>query len=246
MRDTTLNAIAIVIFLTTMATLLGPLVHLSPLVVAGVAATGLGVFTLDQLGLEGRLGGLIGDGLAWLSPAHRQRILHHEAGHLVVATLLEVPLTSYALSPWQAWRQGWGGQGGVSAAPPAATAETAATPSPLWIDRYCQVWMAGVAAEEMIYGDALGGDADVLALQGFWQALDRPQAEAPVKQRWAQLQARGLLESHRQTYEAVVQAMAAGAEIEACCQLVNDELKTAGTDRPDHRVSSGKDYQSSD
>ena len=237
MRDTTLNAIAIVIFLTTLASLLGPLVHLSPLVVAGVAATGLGVFTLDQLSLEGRLGGLMGDGLAWLSPAHRQRILHHEAGHLVVATLLEVPLNGYALSPWQAWRQGWGGQGGVSAALPATTSETLGTPTPRWIDRYCQVWMAGIAAEEMIYGDTLGGDADVLALQRFWQALDRPQAEAAVKQRWAQLQARTLLECHRQTYEAVVQAMAAGTAIEACCQLVTDPFRTAGADCPEDRVS---------
>ena len=235
MRDTTLNAIAIVIFLTTLATLLGPLVHLSPLVVAGVAATGLGVFTLDQLNLEGRMGGWLSDGLAWLSPAHRQRILYHEAGHLVVATLLEVPLTSYALSPWQAWRQGWWGQGGVIAAPPGATAESLTTP--LWIDRYCQVWMAGMAAEEMIYGDALGGDADVLALQRFWQALDRPQAEAPIKQRWAQLQARTLLESHRQTYEAVVQAMAAGAAIETCCQLVLDQLGAPGSDPPGDQVA---------
>jgi hypothetical protein len=235
MRDTTLNAIAIVIFLTTLATLLGPLVHLSPLVVAGVAATGLGVFTLDQLGLEGRLGGLMGDGLAWLSPAHRQRILHHEAGHLVIATLLEVPLHGYALSPWQAWRQGWGWQGGVSAAPPGGTSQTLTTP--LWIDRYCQVWMAGIAAEKMIYGEALGGDADVLALQRFWQTLDRPQGEVAVKQRWAQRQARALLESHRQTYEAVVQAMATGAEIEACCQLVTDSFRTAGADCPEDRVS---------
>lgn len=237
MRDTTLNAIAIVIFLTTLATLLGPLVHLSPLVVAGVAATGLGVFTLDQLNLEGRMGGWLSDGLAWLSPAHRQRILHHEAGHLVVATLLEVPLTSYALSPWQAWRQGWWGQGGVIAALPGGTSQTLATSTPLWIDRYCQVWMAGMAAEEMIYGDALGGDADVLALQRFWQALNRPQAEAPVKQRWAQLQARTLLESHRQTYEAVVQAMAAGAAIEACCQLVFDQLGAPGSDPPGDQVA---------
>jgi hypothetical protein len=235
MRDTTLNALAIVIFLTTLASLLGPLVHLSPLVVAGVAATGLGVFTLDQLNLEGRLGGLISDGLAWLSPGHRQRILHHEAGHLVVATLLQVPLTGYALSPWAAWRQGWRGQAGVIAALPGATAETLTTP--LWIDRYCQVWMAGIAAEEMIYGEALGGDADVLALQRFWQTLDRPQGEAAVKQRWAQRQARALLECHRQTYEAVVQAMATGAEIEACCQLVTDPFKTAGADCPEDRVS---------
>lgn len=235
MRDTTLNAIAIVIFLTTLASLLGPLIHLSPLVVAGVAATGLGVFTLDQLNLEGRLGGLIGDGLAWLSPGQRQRILHHEAGHLVVATLLDVPISGYALSPWQAWRQGWWGQAGVIAALPGGTAESVITP--LRLDRYCQVWMAGIAAEEMIYGEALGGEADVLALQRFWQTLNRPQAEAAVKQRWAQLQARTLLECHRQTYAAVVQAMATGAAIETCCQLVTDAFTTVETDPPEDQVS---------
>ncbi|MFM7325355.1 MAG: hypothetical protein ACKO4L_10590, partial [Nodosilinea sp.] len=69
------------------------------------------------------------------------------------------------------------------------------------------------------------------------QTLDRPQGEAAVKQRWAQRQARALLECHRQTYEAVVQAMATGAEIEACCQLVTDAFTTVETDHPEDQLS---------
>jgi len=221
MRDTTLNAIAVVIFGMTMASLLGPLVHLSPALVAGVAATGLGVFTLDQLNLQGRIGNLITDGLAWFSPVHRQRVTYHEAGHLLTAILLDIPVQGYTLTTWGAWRQGLPGQGGVifgfgdnfnDRLPNALT--------PQWLDRYSQVWMAGLAAEQMVYGDALGGDGDVQALRQLWRGLGKSDLEATVKQRWATLQAKTLLEKHRDALDALVNAMAKRASVDTCRELV--------------------------
>lgn len=222
MRDTTLNAIAVVIFGMTMASLLGPLVHLSPAWVAGVAATGLGVFTLDQLNLQGRLGNLITDGLAWFSPEHRQRVIHHEAGHLLVALLLEIPVQGYTLTTWEAWRRGLPGQGGVIFGFGDGTGN-GDLPSPLtpqWLNRYSQVWMAGLAAEQMVYGNALGGDGDVQALRQLWQGLGKSDLEATVKQRWAILQAKTLLENHRDGFDALVCAMAERASVETCRALV--------------------------
>jgi hypothetical protein len=222
MRDTTLNAIAVVIFATTMASLLGPVVHLSPAVVAGVAATGLGVFALDQLNLQGRIGNLITDALAWFSPDHRQRVIHHEAGHLLVALLLDIPVQGYTLTTWEAWRRGLPGQGGVifGFEDDAVSGDRLTTLTPQWLDRYSQVWMAGLAAEQMVYGNALGGDGDVQALRQLWRGLGKSDLEATIKQRWATLQVKTLLENHQPAFEALVQAMAERASVATCRDLV--------------------------
>lgn len=228
MRDTTLNAIAVVIFATTMASLLGPFVHLSPALVAGVAATGLGVFTLDQLNLQGRIGNLITDALAWFSPDHRQRVIHHEAGHLLVALLLDIPVQDYTLTTWEAWRRGLPGQGGVifGVEDDTVNGERLATLTPQWLDRYSQVWMAGLAAEQMVYGNALGGDGDVQALRQLWRGLGKSDLEATIKQRWATLQAKTLLESHSSAFETLVNAMTERASVATCRDLVQQARLT--------------------
>ena len=218
MRDTTLNTIAVVIFGVTMASLLGPLINLSPAVVAVIAAVALGVFAVDHLGLSGRIGDILMDTVAWASPEHRQRVLHHEAGHFLAAVLLDIPVEAYTLNTWEAWKQGIPGQGGVVFGPsdPAALARL----TPQVIDRYCQVWMAGIAAEQMVYGDAQGGGNDTAALGQFWAVLGRSPAEAPLKQRWATLQAKTLLEKHRDAFDALVTAMGDRAPVSDCCALV--------------------------
>jgi hypothetical protein len=221
MRDTTLNTIAIVIFVMTMASLLGPLVHLSPALVAGVAATGLGVFTLDQLNLQGRIGHILTDSLAWLSSDHRQRVLHHEAGHLLTAMLLDIPVEAYTLTTWEAWQRGLPGQGGVlfgfgDMDAPALQRQL----TPQGLDRYCQVWMAGIAAEQMVYGNAIGGDSDLYALTTLWQGLGKSASEATIKQRWAALQAKTLLEKHREAFDAVVEAMGDRASVDTCREII--------------------------
>jgi hypothetical protein len=220
MRDTTLNAVAIVIFGVTMASLLGPLVAISPAVVAIFVALGLGLFSLDQLGLGGRIGNIFIDAMAWASPDHRQRVLHHEAGHFLAAVLLDIPVEAYTLNPGEAWKQGLPGQGGVVFGPsdPAETAKTRL--SPQLIDRYCQVWMAGVAAEQLIYGNAEGGDNDMQALALFWTALGRSPAEAKLKQRWAALQAKTLLEEHRDAFDALVEAMGDRTPVATCYEVI--------------------------
>ena len=216
MRDTTLNTVAVVIFGVTMASLLGPIINLSPAVVAVFVALGLGIFSLDQLNLGGRIGDILMDTLAWTDPEHRQRVLHHEAGHFLAAVLLEIPVEAYALTTWEAWKQGLPGQGGVIFGPDDLTPAAQQRLTPQRIDRYCQVWMAGIAAEQLLYGNALGGGDDTRALGMFWGALGRSPAEVPLKQRWATLQAKTLLETHRDALYALAVAMAERATVEDC------------------------------
>jgi hypothetical protein len=228
MGQVTLNLIAITVFLTTMAVLLGPLVHLSPEVPAIAIATVLGLAIVDQLSWQGTLGNLVIGSLSRLAPEQRQRVIHHEAGHFLVAHLLGIPVTDYSLTALDAWRKGFPGQGGVQF-------DTAALEGPLatghlpaqLLNRYCTVWMAGIAAEQLTYHDALGGQDDCQKLAGLWQQLGRSQQAARTQQRWATLQARTLLEQHSTAYTALVQALETGEAVSDCQALLQHHGATA-------------------
>jgi hypothetical protein len=221
MSQTALNLIAITIFTLVMSSLLGPLVNLSP-VVPAIAVFGLlGAATLDTLSWQGRGGTLLLDWLARFSPQHRERVIRHEAGHFLVAHLLNIPITGYTLSAWDAFRQGQPGLGGVSFDSQELEAELAkGALSVQLVDRYCTVWMAGMAAEKLVYGNAEGGADDREKLRILWMQLKRPLSECETKERWAALQARSLLEAHQSVYEELVTAMTQAESVAKCREVV--------------------------
>ena len=113
MGQTTLNIVAITIFMVTMGMLLGPLLDIpQALPVIAIAAL-LSIATLDQTSLNGTLGNLLINGVNRLSGEERDRVVRHEAGHFLVAYLLDIPVSDYTLSAWEAWRKGMPGLGGV-------------------------------------------------------------------------------------------------------------------------------------
>ncbi|MEO0455883.1 MAG: ATP-dependent Zn protease [Cyanobacteria bacterium P01_A01_bin.114] len=221
MNQVTLNLIAISVFSVTMLALVGPLIHISPEVLAIATAGGVGLVTVDRFGWEGRGGNLLIDWLSQGSAEYRQRILHHEAGHFLVAYLLDMPIKAYTLSAWEAWRAGLPGSGGVVFDAEAIEAEIEQGQiSAQQIDRYCKVWMAGIAAEQVIYGSAQGGSDDRSMLNTLLRQLDRPPAEASLKQRWATLQAKNLIEKETKAYQALLNAMETREPVEICQQHI--------------------------
>ncbi|NJL20196.1 MAG: ATP-dependent Zn protease [Leptolyngbyaceae cyanobacterium SM1_3_5] len=221
MNQLSLNLIAITIFALVLSSLLGPLVHLSPAVPAIAIATILGLGTIDTWSFQGQGRALLLDSLARFSPDHRDRVIRHEAGHFLAAQLLDIPVTGYTLSAWEAWRQGQAGAGGVSFDTEALEAEIAGgTLSTQTIDRLCTVWMAGVAAEDWVYGNTEGGGDDRAKLGLLWQQLRRPATEAQLKARWAMLQAKTLLEANQSAYDALVEAMQNRQPIQDCVAIV--------------------------
>ena len=135
-----------------MASLLGPMVELSPTVPALIIVIVLAVASLDRFALDGKLGTLLIDSFDRTSEAERDRILHHEAGHFLVAQLLDIPVVDYTLSPWEAWRRGLPGQGGVVFDSQAIEQEVnQGQISAQLLNRYCMVWMAGIAAEALVF-----------------------------------------------------------------------------------------------
>ena len=96
MQQTALNLIAVTIFSFTFLALVGPLLNISPTIPAVITLGLLGAATIDTLTWEGKGMTLL---LAlFASEEERERILHHEAGHFLVAYLLGIPVASYTLS----------------------------------------------------------------------------------------------------------------------------------------------------
>lgn len=220
MSQTTLNLVAITIFVMVMASLLGPLFQVSPYVPATVAFGLLGLATLDLFSWQGRAGTLLVDWAASFSDEYRARVLRHEAGHFLAAHLLNIPVTAYSLSAWEAWRQGQPGRGGVRFATDLLETGSAGQVDPQLLDRFCTVWMAGSAAELLSYGNAEGGGDDRQKLRSVWAMLKR-NSEGALKERWAALQAKTLLEENWAAFEALVQAMEQRASVADCCATID-------------------------
>lgn len=231
MSQTTLNLVAITLFTLVMSSLLGPLLHISPFVPAAATIGILGIATLDTFNWQGKAGTLLVGWVDSFSAEHQLRVLRHEAGHFLVAHLLDIPVTGYSLSAWEAFRQGQAGRGGVSFASPDLAAELAQGKlSVQLVDRLCTVWMAGIAAETLAYGKAEGGGDDRQQLRLFWSQLQRPDSEGALKERWAILQAKTLLEEQQPAYEALVEAMSQRHSVEDCSLVIDQQRlkQTAG------------------
>lgn len=230
MGQLTLNIVAITIFLATMGMLLGPLLNISQTIPVLAIAALLGVATVDQTNLNGTLGNLFIDSLKRLTGEERDRIVHHEAGHFLVAHLLDIPVQDYTLSAWEAWRKGLPGVGGVQFDTTDLDEHLAAKQLPAQtLDRYCTIWMAGIAAETLAYGQARGGQDDRQKFSILWQQLQRPIQEGQMRQRWALLQAQTLLENHSEAYEALVKAMGDRASTQECIALLEKECTVQGS-----------------
>jgi hypothetical protein len=219
MQQTALNLIAIAIFIMTLSCLLGPLFNISPAIPAVATFTILGLATVDSLSWESKGVTLLLD--AFASSKERQRVIHHEAGHFLVAYFLGIPISSYTLTAWEAFKQGQSARGGVVFNTEALTEKSLNLGEMgLTIERFCTVWMAGIAAETLVYGNAEGGEEDkekvktVLMMAGLLKTVYQQ------KERWAQLQATNILEKHFKAYQALVKAMETRVSVTECYQVI--------------------------
>jgi ATP-dependent Zn protease len=219
MPQTALNLIAIGVFLMTMTSLLGPIFQIPPVVPAALTFGILSLATVDTLSWNSRGVSLLLDLFA--APEQRQRIINHEAGHFLTAYFLGIPITGYTLTAWEVVKQGKLGRGGVSFNTDTLTAQPFELEKMrLSLERFCTIWMAGIAAEQMIYGNAQGGAEDRQQLKQALMMAGLPEIGYPQKERWAQLQATNLLTRHQKSYEALVAAMTARSSVEECYAVI--------------------------
>ena len=217
--DIALNIIAIGIFILTLSCLLGPILNISPTIPAVVTFSIMGLATIDTLSWQNRGATLFLD--VFSSREHRKRIVHHEAGHFLAAYILGIPITGYTLTAWEAFRQGQPGLGGVTFDLDAVTSEYEANKNiGLVIDRFCTVWMAGSAAEKLLYGNIEGGEEDRQKVRETLLEVGVAESILQQKERWAQLQATNLIENNREAYDALVIAMSQRLSVSECCEII--------------------------
>jgi hypothetical protein len=218
-KQISLNLVAICVFGMTISSLVTPLLNISstvPILVIFAIVVGT---TIDGLLLDSIAATLILDSIAGTKPAYRQRIIHHEAGHFLVAYLLGIPITGYTLTAWESFRQGNSAQGGVMFAPPPTDI------SSQLLQQYCTVWMAGIAAEKLMYDKAQGGSEDRQKLQGVLFLAGKQQQEIVYQENLAALQAKTLIESHWEAYQALVIAMSNRSTVADCCHEIDAHQK---------------------
>lgn len=217
-KQISLNILALVVFLLMLSSLVGPLVQVSPLI-PSLLVFGLLVGTsLDNFFLQSRLSGLVLDTIARRDPNYVDRIIYHEAGHFLLAQVWGISVTGYSLSAWEAWQQGQVGQGGVAFSPPPTQI------SGQLLDRYCMVWMAGVAAEQIIYNNSQGGGDDQQKLRSLLTLAGCPAGGLARAENAALVQAKHQIETHRSSFDALVVALKAGQPVADCCALIAPDL----------------------
>jgi hypothetical protein len=225
MEQTALNLIAICVFGMTMSALLTPMLNISPAIPAVTTLGILSLATLDSFSFQGKGATLLLDWLAGTRSQHRDRILRHEAGHFLVAYFTGIPITGYTLSAWEAFKQGQAGLGGVTFNTEVLSPNVLDVRQlQLTSDQFCKVWMAGIAAETLIYGNAEGGTEDRQKLREFLSSVGRPASEFLLKERWAIRQAQTLIEDNWASYEALVTAMEQRASVDECYQVIQQSV----------------------
>ncbi len=219
-KQISLNLVAICIFGMTLSSLVAPLVKVSSTVPIVIIFAIIVIATIDSFFLKSRAATLVLDAIAGTSPTYRQRIVHHEAGHFLVAYLLQIPITGYTLSAWESIRQGQSALGGVMFAPPQTDI------SNQLLQQYCTVWMAGIAAEKLVYDNrAEGGAEDRQKLRGVLFRTGNQQQEIVRQENAAALQAKTLIQTNWAAYQALVIAMSDRATVDDCCREI-DRLKS--------------------
>ena len=210
MNKTTFNLLAISIFLMTIP--------------AVATFTILGIATFDSWSLEGRGGTLFLDVIGRFSSEYRERVLHHEAGHFLAAHALGVPVTGYTLSAWEAFKQKQKGFAGVTFDDVELFSqfEKGAITSQI-LERYYTIWMAGIAAENLVYDNASGGVDDKSKLMGVLKSLGCSESLCNQKQRFSVLQAKTLLENNWSAYQALVDSMRERATVKECQDILIEQ-----------------------
>lgn len=219
MQQTGLNLIAIGIFTITLSVLLGPLLHIPPAIPAVTTLAILGLATIDTLGLDSRGVNLLVDFFA--SGEERDRIVYHEAGHFLAAYFLGIPVKDYTLTAWETFKAGYPGKGGVIFNTEILNKTSFDyQETPLIVERFSTVWMAGIAAENIIYGEAIGGGEDKQKIRQLLHLTGAGNQNYQQKEKWAFLQAKNLIQKYENGYKALVEAMKNRLSVEECYQLL--------------------------
>lgn len=183
----------------------GPAMGLSPWLPSLAAGLTLAALTADAALFAGRGGHVVAEALPG-GLARLRRIALHEAGHHLVAQAEAVPVRRVLVGSWAALQAGVGGGGCTEFDLPAAAKMPLAD-----LRRWSRVLLAGMVAEELIYGSSIGGADDRALLGRLWGLSGHDAATAQREQRQLSREVKAWLQTHRPELEAQAEHLAAGA-----------------------------------
>lgn len=188
-------AAGLVVALVSALAVLGPLLGLPPAWIALFAGGGLAALTLDAARFGGRGGHLLAEALPG-GQARLRRIAVHEAGHVLLAAEEAMPVGAVLVGSLACWRAGVAAGGSTQLGPPAQAKLPLAE-----LRRWSRVLQAGMAAEQLVYGDCRGGSDDRALLGQLWGLSGHDVTTAQREQRQARREVDQLLRRRRPDLE---------------------------------------------
>lgn len=177
------------VFLITVAAVAGPAVGLSPWVTTLVAGLALAALTADAAYFGGRGGHVLAEALPG-GTGRLRRIAIHEAAHNLIAQAEAVPVRRVLVGSWAALQAGVAGGGCTEFELPGAAK------MPLHdLRRWSRVLLAGMVAEELLYGSSAGGADDRAQLGRLWGLSGYDVATAQREQRQARREVKAALKT---------------------------------------------------
>jgi hypothetical protein len=198
-------AAGLAVALVSLAAILGPALGLSPWLITLVATLGLGSLTVDAARFGGRGGHVLAEALPG-GRARLRRIAIHEAGHLLVAQEEAMPVRQVLVGSLACLRAGLNTSGSTELEPPAH-----AKLPPEELRRWSRVLQAGMVAEQLVYGQSVGGSDDRALLGRLWGLSGHDVDTAQREQRRARREVEQRLRSRQQELEAQAETLLAAA-----------------------------------
>ena len=196
-------AAGLAVGLISLAAILGPALGLSPWIVTLIAGLGLGGLTLDAARFGGRGGHVLAEALPG-GRARLRRIAIHEAGHLLVARKEEMAVRQVLVGSLACLRAGLNTSGSTELEPPAHAKLPAEE-----LRRWSRVLQAGMGAEQLIYGQSVGGSDDRALLGRLWGLSGQDVDTAQREQRRARREVEAQLRASEQQLQSEADALLA-------------------------------------
>jgi len=184
------------VLVVSLLAIVGPLVGVSPAWIVLAVGLSLGALTLDAASFGGRGGHVLAEALPG-GEARLRRIAIHEAGHVLLAGHEKMPMGPVLVGSLACLRAGLNTNGSTALEPP-AHAKLAEED----LRRWSRVLQAGMAAEQLIYGDSVGGRDDRALLGRLWGLSGLDVAVAQREQRRARREVDTLLKQRQVDLEA--------------------------------------------
>lgn len=194
-RETGALTAGVAVLVVSLTAVVGPLVGIPPWSIALLAGGLLAALTADAALFNGRGGHLLAETLPG-GAARLRRIALHEAAHGLVAREEAVPVRRVLVGTWAALQAGVS-SGGCTEFDEPAKAKLSLSE----LRRWSRVLLAGLVAEELVYGDSLGGADDRAQLGRLWGLSGHDVATAQREQRQARREVKRWLSERRQELE---------------------------------------------